>query len=155
MKVFIVFLALLLINVSFLAFHTDMDQYQRLQVYLKAAAEEGAAGGALYQDEESYGQGLLVIDEQEAREYIAYQMGRTEKELSSIGGKVSWEAEIFDDEKGYEGCFAYGLDEGIPGIRLSVQVKCGDLFRLPFLTVCTVKRSAVYQWENRFQQAGA
>ena len=40
MKVLIVFLGLLMINISFLSYHADMDRYVKLQTNLKAAAEE-------------------------------------------------------------------------------------------------------------------
>lgn len=150
MKTFLVFLALMIVNVSFLSFHTDMTRYQKLQVYLKAAAEEGAAGGSLYQDGDAYRQGKLVIKKDDAEKYAALIMKKAEVELKkSIAGKVRFTVEIFDDEKGYAGCDQFGLSEGVPAVRLSLEVKCRDLFRLPFLAVTSVKRSAVYQWENR------
>lgn len=149
MKPFIVFIALMIINTGFLAFHTDMTRYEKLQVYLKAAAEEGACGSALYQDEEAYGRGVLAIKKADAEAFAAFYIGQTQKELGDIGGSVDYRLEIFDDEKGYKGCEAYGLAEGVPAVRLSLKVSCRDLFRLPFLSVTSVKRSAVYQWENR------
>ena len=42
MKVLIVFLGLLLINLSFLSYHSDIDRFEKLQINLKAAAEEAA-----------------------------------------------------------------------------------------------------------------
>ena len=155
MKTFVVFLALMLLNVSFLSFHTDMDRYQKLQVYLKAAAEEAAAGGALCRDEEAFGSGLLAVREDDARRYAAFIIEGAEKELQeSIGGSAEWKVEIFDDEKGYGGCEKYGLTQGLPAVLVSVNIKCRDLFRLPFLSVTSVKRSAVYQWENRLGWLG-
>jgi len=50
MKVFIVFLGIFLINISFLSYQGDMGRYVRCQAFLKAVAEECAAGSALYYD---------------------------------------------------------------------------------------------------------
>lgn len=149
MKPFIVFLALLIVNVSFLSFHSDMTRYEKLQVYLKAAAEEAACGGALFQDEEAYGRGVLAIKENEAQNYVNFVMEQTESELQkSIAGKVEYEVEIFDDQRGYDRCEEYGLKPGTPAVRVSMLVTCRDLFRLPFLRVEQIRRSSVYQWQN-------
>lgn len=140
---------MLLVNVSFLSFHSDMTRYQKLQVYLKAAAEEAACGSALFQDEEAYGRGILAIREQDADAYARFVMAQTDSELKkSIDGSVAYDLEIFDDERGYDGCTAYGLAPGMPAVRISMDVSCRDLFRLPFLRVERVRRSAVYQWQN-------
>ena len=154
MKTFLVFLAVMLLNISFLCFHSDMAHYQKLQVFLKAAAEECAGGGALYQDEEAFSQGKLVIKEEEAKKFAKALAEDTGNKLSGRAkGKLDITLQIFDDEKGYRGCEAYGLRDGTPSVYAELRLSCRDLFRLPFFTLTAVKRGAVYQWENRYGAA--
>ena len=149
MKVLIVFLGLLLINVSFLSYHSDMDRYITLQTNLKAAAEEAAAGASLCQDEEQYGKGCLVIDPSGAEEYVAFVAKDMERRLPGfMEAQVEYEMKIFDDVKGYEGIENYGVDEAYPAVWVRLTVNSKDLFRLPFLEKSQTKRSAVYQWDT-------
>ncbi|MBQ2868122.1 MAG: hypothetical protein IJE87_07095, partial [Firmicutes bacterium] len=117
MKVLIVFLGLLLINISFLSYHSDMDRYVKLQTNLKAAAEEAAAGASLCQEEEQYGKGYLVIDEFGAEEYVTFIAEEVERSLpESMEADVTYEMKIFDDRKGYEDMEEYGLEEMYPAV---------------------------------------
>ncbi|MBQ8589569.1 MAG: hypothetical protein IJ486_03850, partial [Firmicutes bacterium] len=150
MKVLIVFLALLLVNISFLSYHSDMDRYEKLQVNLKAAAEEAAAGAALCQEESQYGKGFLVIDRTGAEEYVAFMAEDMERRLpKAMEAEVEYELKIFDDEKGYDGLEVYGISETYPAVWVRMTVTSRDMFRLPFLEKTVTKRSAVYQWDTR------
>ena len=149
MKILIVFLGLLLINISFLSYHSDLDRFEKMQVTLKAAAEEAAAGAALCQDEAQYGKGFLVIDRQGAEEYVEFVAGDVERRLpSSMEAQVDYEMEIFDDEKGYDGIETHGGMEAYPAVWVRLTVHSRDLFRLPFLEKTVTKRSAIYQWDT-------
>jgi len=149
MKVLIVFLGLLMINVSFLSYHSDMDRFEKMQITLKAAAEEAAAGAALCQEEEQYGKGLLVIDEKGAEDYISFVAKDVEHKLPKVmEAKVDYEMEIYDDEKGYRGMEERGIEEEFPAVWVRLTVHSRDLFRLPFLERTVTKRSAVYQWDT-------
>ena len=149
MKVLIVFLGLLMINVSFLSYHSDMDRFEKMQITLKAAAEEAAAGAALCQEETQYGKGFLVIDEKGAEEYVSFVAKDVERKLpQSMEAKVDYEMEIYDDEKGYSRMEQHGIEEEVPAVWVRLTAHSKDLFRLPFLEKKVTRRSAVYQWNN-------
>ncbi len=149
MKVLIVFLGLLLINVSFLSFQSDMDRFEKLQITLKAAAEEAAAGAALCQDEAQYGKGFLVIDSDGAEEYISFVADDVERRLPvHMEAQVDYEMQIFDDEKGYDGMTERGVEKEYPAVWVRLTLCSRDLFRLPFLEKTVVRRSATYQWDT-------
>ena len=140
MKIFIVFLGMMLVSITFIAFQGDMAQYLRLQMAMKAAAEEAAAGAALYYDEEAYSRGLMVIKEEEARKYTDYIVKRAEEDMDLKEGE-SLEAvlEICDDEKGQR-------EEGKgPSVQVAFILQTKDLFRLSFLRVQQVVRAAKYE----------
>ncbi|MGI6752416.1 MAG: hypothetical protein ACOX4U_07435 [Anaerovoracaceae bacterium] len=139
MKVFLVFISLFMINVSFLSFQGDMNRYIQLRTFLKYQAEECAASAALYYDEESYGNGVMAISMEEATEYMDYTI---EQLISSpmipSGAELLYDIVIQDDEKGY-------LDEDkIPSVTVTLHMDTPDLFRLPFLEVIEVERKARY-----------
>ena len=149
MKVLIVFLGLLLINVSFLAYQSDMDRYVKLQTNLKAAAEDAAAGASLCQDEAEYGKGYLVIDNFEAEEYVSFVAEDVKRKLPDyLEADVQYEMKIFDDSKGYEGAELYGLEKMLPAVWVRFTINSKDIFRLPFLEKTETHRSAVYQWDT-------
>jgi hypothetical protein len=134
MKVFIVFLGILLINVSFLSYQGDMGRYTRCQAFLKAVAEECAAGAALYYDEPAYAEGQLRFYRDEGRKYIEYIIEESQKEMPlPTGSGISYEA-VFQDE---------GVE--IPSVTVELTAATEDLFRLPFLEIKEIKRAAKYE----------
>ena len=140
MKVFIVFIALLIVNTTFISFAGDMNRYVRLQTYLKAAAEEAAAGAALYYDEEAYSNGIMVINREEGEKYIAAQIAQMERNLNlKEGESLRAEVEILDDREG-------AADPGVPpAVTVTLCLTVTDLFRLPFVCREQVVRSARYE----------
>ena len=139
MKVFIVFMGLLIINVSFLSYQGDLDHYVRCQAFLKAVAEESAAGAALYYDEEAYSAGTFQFDYEESRNYIGYFIEESKKETPLPPDSViTYEVSFQDDLLGYE-------DEDNPSVTVRITAEAGDLFRLPFLEVTEIKRAARYE----------
>jgi hypothetical protein len=151
MKVFIVFLGLLIINVSFLSYQGDMGRYVRCQAFLKAVAEECAAGAALYYDEDAYSDGKMRFYYEEGRKYIEYIIAESGKESPLPGGSdITYEVEFQDDYLGYEngsGSPGGGAadSEGIPSVTVELTAETEDLFRLPFLAVTEIKRAAKYE----------
>lgn len=140
MKVFMVFLALCVINVNFIVFQGDFSHYLHLQTLLKATAEECAAGAGLYYDEEAYGEGKMVIAREEGEKYIT---SICRDMLSNAGlsetGRISWDMTVHDDRTGRE-TGARG-----PSVEVTLTLHTKDLFRLSFLTVTQVTRSAKYE----------
>ena len=148
MKVFVVFLALMTVMLSFAAYAADLDAYVKMQTRLKYLAEDCAAAAALSVDPESYSLGLTVIDRRRAEDVSDLLL---EKAMSTpVFGEAMLASEmiIFDDEKGYSGCEAYGLVPGVPSVVFTVTREGGDLFRLPFSELRVFSRTAAYQWDD-------
>lgn len=153
MKVFIVFMGLLIINVSFLSYQGDLGRYVRCQAFLKAVAEECAAGASLYYDKEAYSGGKLRFNYEEGRKYIEYLIEESSR-LAPLSGDsiIAYEVSFQDDFLGYEGGSGSGPDgggtvetENNPSVTVELTAATEDLFRLPFLEVTEVKRAAKYE----------
>lgn len=149
MKVFIVFFAMLIINISFLSFNGDMDRYVKLQTHLKALAEESAAGAALFYDREAYSQGILCINQESARAYIEFLLEKAKIHYPIfLEGNIMVEEVYFDDASGYSTSRMYHIRKENPAIVVSLTYCGKDLFRLPFFCVSTISRTATYQWDD-------
>ena len=142
MKVFIIFVSLLLVNVSALVYQGDLGRYVQEQLLLKEAAEECAAGAALLINQEEYADGKLVFDyeagQKYALEYLVY-IKRNSRVLSA--GKIECKVEFEDDHSGYA---SSNFDKN-PAVTVNISVLTEDLFRLPFLYVTSLERSARYE----------
>ena len=150
MKVFIVFMAMMLVLTSFLAFSADMDRYVKLQGHLKALAEECAAGAALFTDEDRYSAGEMVIDYDDAAAYVGFMSDMSVRGGPPFwGGEISSSIRIFDDEKGYSGLETFGIKKHKPTVVVTLEYTAEkDIFRLPFLSEHSLTRTATYQWED-------
>ncbi|HVI39403.1 MAG TPA: hypothetical protein VM577_01990 [Anaerovoracaceae bacterium] len=139
MKVFIVFLGLLFINVSFLSYQGDLGRYLQCQTFLKAVAEECAAGAALYYDEAAYSDGQFRFYYEEGRKYIEYLVEESKREMPLPQDSViTYEVDFQDDYLGYE-------EEDNPSVTVELTAATEDLFHLPFLEVREIKRAAKYE----------
>ncbi|HAF60316.1 MAG TPA: hypothetical protein PLD22_06905 [Bacillota bacterium] len=140
MKVFIVFIALLIVNMTFITYQGDLNRYVRLQTFMKAVAEEAAAGAALYYDEVAYSNGSMVINREEGEKYIEYLLTRAEQTLDlKEGESLTAEMEVMDDGSG-------AAEQGVsPSVTVTLRLTVADLFRLPFLSREQVVRSAKYE----------
>jgi hypothetical protein len=137
MKVFIVFIGLLILNVTFITYQGDLNRYVQLQNYLKAVAEECASGASLYYDEEAYSEGLMVINRVEAIKYVEDRVGRAFDSLNlEEKESLSYDIEIIDDSSG---------ENLSPYVIVTLRLNTNDLFRLSFLKVNRVVRSAKYE----------
>ena len=147
MKTFLTFLGLLVVCLSLLCFTSDMDRYAKLQLHMKALAEECAAGCVLFTDEESYSQGLVVFREQDAGEYVDFMLRKAQSDSPLfLKGTLSAEIRLFDDEKGYDGLIAYHVRQMRPCSVVRLSWNGPDLFRLPFFSLRSAQRTAVYEW---------
>jgi hypothetical protein len=140
MKVFLVFLAMLIVNTTFVVHQGDLNRYVRLQTFLKALCEEAAAGAALYYDEESYSHGFMVINQEEGEKYIDYLIVKAKDSLNLDGNEnLTADIEIVDEENGV-------LELGMwPSVTVTLYLNSRDLFRLPFIKREQVIRSARYE----------
>ena len=146
MKTFLTFLGLLIICLSLLSFTSDLDRYAKLQLHMKALAEECAAGSVLFTDGEAYAKGLIVFSPDDAQEYIDFMLQRAEGDALFLRGKLSAQLVLFDDEKGYDGLIAYHVHRMRPCSVVTLYWEGTDLFRLPFFSLKHAKRTAVYEW---------
>ncbi|MEA4988160.1 MAG: hypothetical protein VB095_08880, partial [Anaerovorax sp.] len=121
------------INLSFLIYNGDMAHYEKIHLFLKATAEDCAAGAALYYDEEEYSKGEWCIEENEANKFISSQVKLAEETL----------------KKAYNGSLEYEVtyDTAEVTVKLYYEME-NDLFRLPFLSINKVSRVAKYEWRN-------
>ena len=147
MKTFLTFLGLLVVCLSLLCFTSDMDRYAKLQLHMKALAEECAAGSVLFTDDESYSQGLVVFRGSDARDYVDFMLGKAQSDSALfLGGSLAAEIRLFDDEKGYDGLIAYHVHQARPCSVVRLYWSGPDLFRLPFFSLTEATRTAVYEW---------
>lgn len=149
MKVFIIFFAILILNISLLCYNSDMNRYMKVQAHLKACAEECAAGAALFLDAEAYSRGILVVDETSAHAYIDFMIKKSmENSAAYKGGAISASMVLMDDARGYEEANYYKINRRCPAVVVSLRYEGPDIFRLPFLCVESLERTATYQWED-------
>lgn len=142
MKVFIVFLGLFIVSASAIVYQGDLGVYNHEQLLLKEAAEECAAGASLLLDQEQFSKGSIVFDDEEGENYtenyLAY-IKRNSKALSN--GVVHFEMGFEDEKRGYSPSNV----EKIPAITVKIKVATADLFRVPFIKVTSLERSARYE----------
>ncbi len=135
MKVFIVFLALVMVFSAALIFSSDISEYVRLQKRLKVLAEDCAEAAALCVDKEaSEASGTLVID-------IARGRAAAEELCKKAAGT---------------GAFGKNADISVKispygrfGVRAELVFSGRDLFRSVFLRRSSFSRSAAYEWIQR------
>jgi len=140
MKVFIVFLCILIIFVGFFVYESDLSNYLRIEGYLKNLSEEAACAAAMYYDEARFGQGIYILSETEGRKAVEYIVAEANSALSSVReGILTYELDLFDSEKGFDGT------EQRPAAQVTLTYTCDDLFRLPFLRVTSVERRGRYE----------
>jgi hypothetical protein len=139
MKVFIVFLCVLILSVGFFVYESDLSNYLRLESYLKALSEEAAVAAAMYYDEQRFGQGFYILSETEGLKAVGYLVTEANRALSEVReGILTYRLELFDAEKGFDGTDAH------PSAKVTVTYTSSDLFRLPFLRVTSVTRQGKY-----------
>ncbi|MDD2189587.1 MAG: hypothetical protein PHV71_03255 [Eubacteriales bacterium] len=143
MKVFIVFIGMLIINMSFMSYQGDLSRFVRCQIYMKALAEECAAGASLYYDEAAYSEGLMYFRNEECRKYIDYIIKESETEMPLPKNSIlTYEVSFEDDTQEHES------KDNIPSVTVVITAKTGDVFGLPFLKVTEVERASKYELQQ-------
>ena len=146
MKTFLTFLGLLVVCLSLLCFTSDMDRYAKLQLHMKALAEDCASGCVLFTDPQEYAQGRIVFDGQDARRYVDFLLRKAESTGLYCSGSLRADIRLFDDETGYEGLSAWHVKQERPCSVVLLSWDGPDLFRLPFFRLTAARRTAVYEW---------
>lgn len=140
MKVYIVFIALLVLNATFITYQGDMNRYVRFQNYIKAVAEDAASGAALYYDEKDYSLGIMSINREEAMKYIAMLTSQAEEKL-----KLGDEDSLAVDMVVLDHNSKDNKVNDPPSVTVTIKLTKKGLFRLPFITRDEVIRSAKYE----------
>ena len=124
MKIFVVSMAMILIGVSAMCFVSDMNTFMLAQKKLKTKAEDCANYAVLQVDEEALSKGEVKVDPVQAEDAVRYML--MINGLDEISENVTVSGAAVKVELTYEG---------------------KDFFRLPFLCVNKIQRSAIYAWE--------
>lgn len=76
MKVFIIFMAFMILNINSIVFHNDLTEYRQISDYIEKTAENCAHAASMYYDEYEYSDGFLVYDGDEGCRYTEYEIAR-------------------------------------------------------------------------------
>lgn len=145
MKIFIVFFGILIMGTHFVVFQSDMGRYEQAQEWMKALAEDCAAGAALYYEEEAFSEGRMVFAQEDGNRLIESMVGNAEEACPlDIEESFSVNTYYFDDEVGYA-AKEHLSDMNYPSVVVEITGKTKDIFRLPFFSVTEIKRSAMYE----------
>jgi len=133
MKIFMVFVALLLVFTVSFTFAADINRYSEMQKSLKYMAEECACGAALMTDAQMASYGYIEIDEEAAEKYCTDICNTLAQRQSCFsGGTVSISKVTIGKQYA-----AVGL----------TYTQSASIFRLPWLDVKSLSREAEYIWE--------
>ncbi len=158
MKILLVGIAIIIINVLSLTFHTDYSRYELTEQALKNEADKCATAAVLYFDEEAYGDGELLLKDDDAVKAVE----------GMLDERCTWRMHLFDDSGRYrtyengrldaDAAFSYphsfedetGYEMVIdrPAVIVTVSYE-GDFYRLAGVGQKTVSRSSMYTVNSR------
>ncbi|MBR5228407.1 MAG: hypothetical protein IKV96_01065 [Firmicutes bacterium] len=165
MKVFIVFLALLMVNIGFITFQDDHTVYENMQYSIRRVAEDCAYGCSMYFDSEAYSEGFLIYDTEEAVRYIeSVLQKRLENDSRDAIKELHYTAYFFNEDGtcriirdgnddgviGVEYPYILSDDQGYeetvnePMVKVVVTAETEDIFRQDFLYSRQIIRSSSY-----------
>ena len=166
MKVFIVFLALVFVNVNMMIFQNDLSVYKAARNSLKEAAEDCAYAASLYTDDSSYADGYLKFDCEAGIQYIEHRLDEYRNKagrlrISDISCNV-----YFFDEYGTCSIFTNGTGSGTisgisypyslvsifgqrelitePCVKVEISAGTSGVFRQEFIHADNTVRSSEY-----------
>ncbi len=158
MKVLLVGVAIIMISLMSLTFHSDYANYELTEQALKNEADKCASAAVLYFDEEAYGDGELLLKDDDAVKAVE----------GMLDEKCIWRMNLFDDSgrhRTYENSrlksdvtFSYpytfvdetGYQSVIdqPAVIVTVSYE-GDFYRLAGVGQKTIMRSSMYTVNER------
>lgn len=168
MKIWVIFLALLLINTSFFVYNSDMNRYVLLQENLKTLAADCAQGGVMYYDESAFSEGYYVIREEDGLAYMNHILRKNKKSVNPFfSSEVNSRIYFFDDSllcrvykngmflEAFPFVYPYLFDDGRgtfveiqdPAVIVYLEESAEAIFRFDFLKTNSIRRGAMY--ENR------
>ena len=166
MKVFIVFLALMFVNVNMMIFQNDLSVYRAVQNSLKETAEDCAYAASLYTDDVSYADGYLKFDCEAGIQYIEHRINEYRNKAGKIGiSNISYNVYFFDEYgtcriyingagSGEKNAISYpydfvsliGQNELItePCVKVEISADTSNVFRHEFINANNTVRSSEY-----------
>lgn len=138
MKVYIVFLSLLIVNVAFIGFHQDMGRYLMLQNIFKDTSEECAAQAALLLDEEEFYQGEIIFlkdskDSERVLETVCQRMGIEDGYTLTLNYE--------DDSTNYHSTNS----NKNPRVTATIKINVSSLFKTKLFEETIITRSSCYE----------
>ena len=165
MKIFIVFMALLIVNMGLITFQDDHTIYENMQYDIKRIADDCAYGSSMFYDMDAYSEGYLQYDTEEAVRYIETILHkRLDKDDGGAIEKLEYKAYFFNEngictviengglaeeftvEYPYSFTDENGYEETVTGplVKVIISAETGDIFRQDFLYANRVARSSSY-----------
>jgi hypothetical protein len=158
MKILLVGIAIIIINILSITFHVDYSRYELTEQALKNEADKCAAAAVLYFNEEAYGDGKLLLKDDDAVKAVE----------GMLNEKCIWQMHLFDDSgrhRTYENgrltaetTFSYpytfvdetGYQSVIdrPAVIVTVSYE-SDFYRLDGVGQKTIMRSSMYTVNSR------
>lgn len=158
MKILLVGIAIIIINILSITFHIDYSRYELTEQALKNEADKCAAAAVLYFDEEAYGNGELLLKDDDAVKAVE----------GMVDEKCTWQMHLFDDSgrhRTYENglmtaetvfSYPYSFEDETgykttidrPAVIVTVSYE-GDFYRLAGVGQKTIMRSSMYTVNSR------
>lgn len=138
MKIYIVFLALLIVHVGFMSFNQDMGRYLMLQNLFKNTSEECAAQAALLLDEEEFYKGRVIFlkdnqDSERALKVVCQRIGLSQ------GYSLTLDYE--DDSTSY----SHNNPDNNPRVTATINVDVSTLFQTRLFDETVITRISCYE----------
>lgn len=143
MKVFIVFLSLLIVEVSLMTFHSGLGRYIELQNTFKMASEECAAQAALLLNEEEFKSGEIVFDYEKGQSDTTAYLAHCCRQLGIPDG--------YTLNLLYEDDFCQYSDKNTehrPRVTATISVDVSRLFVSPPFENTVITRSSCYELKS-------
>lgn len=158
MKILLVGIAIIIINVLSITFHADYSRYELTEQAMKNEADKCASAAVLYFDEKAYGDGELLLKDDDAIKAVE----------GMLDEKCTWQMHLFDDsgryrlyEKGrldadvvfsypysFEDETGYETIIDRPSVIVTVSYE-GDFYRLDGVGQKSITRSSMYTINGR------
>ncbi|WP_240416482.1 hypothetical protein [Paenibacillus periandrae] len=160
MKIFILWMSLFLLNMTFLNIQDEYNRAERQYIKLKYIAEEAAAAATQYHDSIAYSNGSMVFNQSEgikAAEYVIRKGLNLDNNFIPMPGsywidKVTYNIQFFDDSNSSypilynhsSGYFSMAI--GDPSVVITIMV---GKPRYSIVTPPRLFRTAAHEWKER------
>lgn len=138
MKVYIVFLGLLIVHVNFMSYNQDLGRYIMLQNFAKVISEECAAQAALLLDEEEFYKDHIIFSKEEAD---SERVLKTSCNRLGIIEGYTLDLKYEDDSSSYD----IENEDRNPRVTATISIDVSSLFNTAFFEDAIITRSSCYE----------